>query len=472
MPNTYPLRAFCLATALAFLPGLLSAQLTVKVTTVPSYTPASAMIHIAGTFNNWDPADATMVLSALPGSNQYAITLHPAVGPVRFKFTRGSWTSVEGNANGGFQPDHVVTYTGLPQTIEVQILSWEDLANSSPTNHVTILDNNFYIPQLNRTRRVWMYLPADYQTTNKKYPVLYMHDGQNLFNAATSFSGEWEIDESMDELRTQGDYGCIIVGIDNGGVYRLDEYSPWINSLYGGGQGDEYLSFIVNTLKPYIDGNFRTLPDRDHTGIMGSSMGGLISMYGLIEYQTVFSKAGIFSPAFWFAGDNPVNQVLGSGKRKDVKVYFLAGGQEPAYVAQDMREVADAMVEVGFDSTHIAFRVPTDGQHSEWFWRREFPAAYKWLFAGSVTDAGEPVTDDTPAISVYPNPASDWIRVNGLDDFETVEVQIVRADGSVQHDGLIQAGDAIWTGDLPTGFYAVRVRSENGTWRTTKMIRQ
>lgn len=430
------------------------------------------MLYIAGTFNNWDTADVNMRLSPLPGGNQYAITINPAIGPVRFKFTRGSWKSVEGNASGGYQPDHVVTYTGAPQTIEVQILSWEDLANASSTNHVTILDNNFFIPQLNRTRRVWMYLPPDYQTSTKKYPVLYMQDGQNLFDAATSFSGEWEVDESLTEMCNQGDYGCIVVGIDNGGVYRLDEYSPWINPLYGGGQGDEYISFIVHTLKPYIDQHFRTMADREHTGIMGSSMGALVSMYAIMEYQHIFSKAGIFSPAFWFAGDSPANQVLGTGKRNPLKVYFLAGGQEPTYVRQDMQEVADAMLDVGFDSTEIAFRLPSDGQHSEWFWKREFPAAYKWLFGGSVTAAGEPASDPTPAVSVYPNPAREWIHIGGLDEFETVEVQIISADGSIHRAEQVQSGEAIWTGDLPVGFYAVRVGSADGSWQTTKMIRQ
>ena len=90
---------------------------------------------------------------------------------------------------------------------------------------------------------------------------------------------------------------CIVVGIDNGGADRLNEYSPWVNAQYGGGQGDEYIEFLVSTLKPYIDANYRTLPGRNTTGIMGSSMGGLISMYGFSERQDIFAKAGMFSPA-------------------------------------------------------------------------------------------------------------------------------------------------------------------------------
>ena len=167
MLNTYPLRALCWV--LALLPSMLLAQLTVNVTSIPANTPASANIHIAGTFNNWNPGDASMTLEELP-DGQYSITLSPPVGPVRFKFTRGSWDSAEGNAMGGFQPDHIVTYTGDPQTVEVEILSWEDLSAANQHDGVVIIDDNFFIPQLNRTRRVWIYLPPDYETTTKKYP--------------------------------------------------------------------------------------------------------------------------------------------------------------------------------------------------------------------------------------------------------------------------------------------------------------
>ena len=469
MLNTYPLRALCWV--LALLPSLLAAQLTVTVNSIPANTPANAKIYIAVTFNNWNPGDANSILTALP-DGRYSITLNPPIGPVRFKFTRGSWSSVEGNASGNFQPDHIVTYTGLPQKVELSILSWEDIALYTNKGTVVVLNNNFFIPQLNRTRRVWVYLPPDYETSTKKFPVLYMHDGQNLFDITTSFAGEWEVDESMDGLCAAGDYGCIVVGIDNGGINRINEYSPWINPLYGGGQGDEYVSFLVNTLKPYIDTNYRTLPDREHTGIMGSSMGGLISMYAVMEYQHIFSKAGIFSPAFWFAGDNSTSQVLGMGKRNKLKVYFLAGGQEPAYVVQDIQEIVDAMLEVGFENNEFYVHVPADGQHSEWFWRREFPAAYKWLFAGAVTDAGEAVSDNEPALEVYPNPATDLIRITGFDNSENLFVKILGADGSLRRDVQIRPGESISTADLPTGFYAVRVRTEATNWVSTKMIRR
>ena len=130
----------------------------------PGNTPPGSSIYIAGTFNNWNAGDATKILTPM-GNGQFSIVLTPAVGTVKFKFTRGGWPSVEGNANGSFQPDHETTYNGQPKTIQLPILSWEDLggsgSNSTAAPNVQIMDNDFYIPQLNRNRRIWLYLPPD-----------------------------------------------------------------------------------------------------------------------------------------------------------------------------------------------------------------------------------------------------------------------------------------------------------------------
>ena len=104
----------------------------------------------------------------------------------------------------------------------------------------------------------------------KYYPVLYMQDGQNLFDDSTSFAGEWEVDEALHNLQMDGNYGCIVVAIENGGTERNDEYSEFNNPSYGGGQGDEYCDFMVSTLKPYIDSHYRTLSTRDFTAVAGA----------------------------------------------------------------------------------------------------------------------------------------------------------------------------------------------------------
>ena len=213
------------------------------------------------------------------GNGQLEITVNPPIGLVKYKFTRGSWATVEGTSSGGFRPDREYNYTGSAQTTEVVIEGWEDVSQgSTAAPNVHLLDADFFMPQLNRSRRIMIYLPPDYETSQKRYPVLYMHDGQNLFDDATSFSGEWGVDESLNELHSQGDYGCIVVGIDNGGGLRIDELAPWLNTNYNeGGEGAQYMDFIVETLKPHVDANYRTFTGREFTAIMGSSLVGLIS---------------------------------------------------------------------------------------------------------------------------------------------------------------------------------------------------
>ncbi|MBK6995954.1 MAG: hypothetical protein IPH31_13905 [Lewinellaceae bacterium] len=455
------------------------AQLTLNLTAVPANTPPGANIYVAGNFNTWNPGDATKILTPL-GGGQYTITLFPPIGTVEFKFTRGNWPTVEGNATGGQLPNRSTAYNGQPTTLNLTILTWEDLVgggNGTAAPNVQILDNAFYMPQLNRNRRVWLYLPPDYQTTGKNYPVLYMHDGQNLFDQTTSFSGEWEVDESLNDLHAQGDWGCIVVGIDNGGQYRLDEYSPWVNLQYGGGQGDEYLEFIINTLKPYIDANYRTLPGRLTTGIAGSSMGGLISMYALAERQDVFSKAGIFSPAFWFADNEPASHVATHPKQGNVRVYFLAGadeennGNQSNYVVEDMQAVANAMTTAGFSPGEKSFNVIADGQHAEWFWAREFADAYEWLFADFTTSSNDP--GQIPlALEIFPNPASTWVRFGGMEPGDKIDFQIIGSDGKRWRDSTLRGGDPVWTGDLPAGFYFVKARKAGGAWGVARLVRQ
>lgn len=457
--------------------GAAIAQLTIKVNAIPANTPPGSSIYAVGNFNNWNPGDATKTLTPL-GSGQFQIVLNPPVGEVRFKFTRGSWATVEGNANGGFLPDRTLQYNGQPTTVNLSILSWEGQGSGSGTaaSNVQVLDNAFSIPQLNRTRRVWLYLPPDYATTTKKYPVLYLQDGQNLFDEQTSFSGEWEVDESLNQLHAQGDYGCIVVGIDNGGQYRLDEYSPWLNTQYNaGGQGDEYIDFIVNTLKPYIDANYRTLPGRQTTGIGGSSMGALVSMYGFAERQDIFSKAAIFSPAFWYAGNNPANHVASHAKQGASKVYFMCGkdeeedGNQSNYVVEDMTEVANAMTSAGFSSAEKYFVTRADGKHAEWFWAREFPDAYVWLFAGAVSTTKDPSIPSE--LEIYPNPAGSWVRFAGINSSEKITVRIYSISGKLIQETTVLGNEPVWTGDLSTGVYVVKARKKGGKWMVGKLVR-
>ncbi|MEW5927392.1 MAG: alpha/beta hydrolase-fold protein [Gemmatimonadota bacterium] len=260
---------------------------------------------------------------------------------------------------------------------------------------VSVLDTAFAMPQLGRTRRVWIYLPPGYASSRARYPTIYMQDGQNVFDAATSYAGEWGVDEALDSLRAAGDPGAIVVAVDNGQRLRMDEYSPWRHPQHGGGEGDAYADFLALTLKPWIDRRFRTRPDRESTAVMGSSMGGLISLHAALRHPRTFGRVGVFSPSLWFSP--AVFAAAGEARRlrERPRIYFVSGGlegppEDPGIVVRDQQRMVDTLAAAGFRvGRDVLAAAPADGQHSEWFWRREFPAAYRWLFGRSDNRRGQ-----------------------------------------------------------------------------------
>ncbi len=391
-----PPRALPSSTTFALLVSILGAtsahaQATLRLT-APANTPAGATVFVAGSFNQWNPGAADYRLTA-QSRGTYVITLPAAVrGAIEFKFTLGSWDLAEQDSTGHDVPNRTFTVPAAgAATYAGTVRRWRDgtprpLPPSSATAAVSVLTDSFAIPQLGRARRVWLYLPPGYAASQRRYPVLYMHDGQNVFDQRTSFAGEWGVDETLDSLIASGDSGVIVVAVDNGGPRRFDEYSPWTNAQYGGGQGDAYVDFLVQTLKPYIDQHYRTLADRLHTGVAGSSMGGLISLYAGLKYPDVFGRVGVFSPAFWVA-PSIYDVARRAQARPGTRIYMVTGGQEgntPETVVRDHQRMVDTLRAAGFDVQAV---VRPDGKHAEWFWRREFPAAYAWLFGAAPAPA-------------------------------------------------------------------------------------
>ena len=447
--------------------SLITAQLTIHVTSVPSSTPPNEDIYIAGNFNGWDPGLAEYILTDNQNGT-YSITFSPNPGLLEFKFTRGSWANVEGTAQGTYIPNRTYNYAGGIQNTSFTIEGWEDNPGGVHTTepNVQIIDEAYYIPQLDRSRRIWLYLPPDYATSSKKYPVIYMQDGQNLFDVLTSFAGEWRVDESMNDLFDTGDYGAIVVGIDNGGGERINEYSPWVNPSYGGGDGEAYASFLVNTLKPHIDSLYRTLPGRDYTAVAGSSVGANISMYTAIEYQNIFSKVGIFSPAFWFS-DSSYIHLAAKGITQDLRVYFVAGQNESAGMIPDMMAMYDALIAAGQDESEMHFLSEPDGAHSEWFWAREYPDAYVWLFDETIL-ATKPISQ--AYWSIYPNPVSDYIDISS--PAADLKYTIYNLTGQVITFGIL-VGNRIDTSAISPGLYLLELRDPaNPSSFVTRFIKQ
>ena len=252
---------------------------------------------------------------------------------------------------------------------------------SSALPNVHVLPTPFLIPVLNRERTVRIYLPPGYETSQRRFPVLYMHDGQNLFDDATAYAGEWGVDESLNALAKSRGLKLIVVGIDNGGAERIHELNAWDNPEYGTGEGGQYMAFIVEVLKPWVDQHYRTRPDRRHTAVMGSSMGGLISSYAISRYPRVFGAAGIFSPAYWLAPQ--VFADTGSAPPPHgERIYFYAGGSEDEAMVPDMKRMVALLRRTGLPARNLQVRVNPVGRHNEAAWRAEFPRAVEWLFRG------------------------------------------------------------------------------------------
>lgn len=229
-------------------------------------------------------------------------------------------------------------------------------------------------PQLQTTKKIWVYLPKNYTGSKKKFPVIYMHDAQNLFDAKSSYSGEWNVDEKLDSLNAQ----VIIIGIEHGNEKRMEELTPYKNEKYGGGKADNYLEFIVKTLKPQIDKNYRTKLSLKNTTIMGSSLGGLVSYYAILKYPEVFGKAGVFSPSFWFSKE--IYDLTQKTKKIKSKIYFLSGDSESEDMVSDLNKMNHLVSQKRCDCLNLTKKVIIKGgKHNEKLWRDGFSKAILWL---------------------------------------------------------------------------------------------
>ena len=274
-------------------------------------------------------------------------------------------------------PTKIKTQKNIKSLISTIILLFVCHLNAqyqTATNQVSTFE--LAAPELQTTKKIWIYLPKNYQTTKKKYNVIYMLDAQNLFDTKTSFAGEWQIDETLDSLNAQ----TIVVGIEHGNQKRIEELTPFSNPKYGGGKADMYLEFIVKTLKPHIDLMYRTKKDSKNTTIFGSSLGGSFSLYAMLRYPKVFGKIGVFSPAFWI---NPeLYELLKMAPKLKNKCYFLCGDAESEDMVLDLNKMYQLLDKNRCSCLHLSKKVIIKGgQHNEKLWRNGFANAYLWLMS-------------------------------------------------------------------------------------------
>ena len=248
-----------------------------------------------------------------------------------------------------------------------------------PAGHSAVGDMRvlpgLFSPQLNNARDVLVYLPPGHAEPGRRFPVLYMQDGQNLFDSGTAFGGnEWQVDETMQALSAEG-LSAIVVGLPHAGEARVPEYSPF--PAFVPARGEDYLAVVVETVKPLIDAAFQTRPDREAPGILGSSMGGLISLYAFFRHPQVFGMAGIMSPALWYSRGR-IDDYVRRSPFVPGRLYLDNGSRE-----NSAARMAHLLEEMGYQPGRDLLYVVEEGaQHNEAAWARRLPDALRFLLGG------------------------------------------------------------------------------------------
>lgn len=339
-------------------------------------------VFLSGNFNNWATQDARFKMHKISeGVYEFSFADSPEFeGELIYKFTKGDWSEVEIDQYGNRTPNR---HWHDDKSVKVEkVAKWRKNwlpYRPSQLPKIHLISEEFEIPQLNKTRKIWALLPHDYDSSTEHYPVLYLQDAQNLFNENAEF-GNWQIDK---KLAVMSDYGIgkiIIIAVEHAESERVQEYNVG-KTLLGKGQGKQYIRFITDTLKPFVDRTYRTKADRDHTGIGGSSMGGLVSIFSGLMYPEVFGKLMVFSPSLWVIPKIKLG-FLDIFEPMDTRIYLYAGGDESETMVDHVTKFRKRLLkrESLQGKMKVRLSINEHGKHNESYWSDEFPKAIEWLF--------------------------------------------------------------------------------------------
>jgi len=393
------LRWFCLVFIILGMSGMASAEsINLVFQVVEPDSKPGLSVYLAGNFQGWNPGDSNYQLDDL-GNGLYEISRSFEVGQtIQFKFTQGSWETVE-KGPGGEEISNRVMRIEKSGIHNLKVAAWAD--GQPGTGIVTTITGDVKpvrVPNFLNEREVLVYLPPQYhQNPQVRYPVLYMLDGQNVFDAATSFAGEWSADESCEQLISEGKIRpLIVVAIANGRDQRIYEYTPWPDSTYTNapsGGGEQHIQAIVDTLLPYINSTYRTLTGPENTGLAGSSLGGLMALYAAGNHQYTFGLLAAFSPSLWWKDGFPLTfarQNIIPG----LKLYLDMGGREGnlgknsgTYSLHVIQRLKKMLENGGFvNEKDLMVVKDADGEHNESSWARRLPSALVFLFSPAEVD--------------------------------------------------------------------------------------
>ncbi len=368
-------------------------KVTVEIAvTPPANTPRGQVLYISGSvpaLGNWDAAGIPLKAGA-DGRQHANVELLSGID-YAFKVTRGTWSTVEADAHGKDIANR--TFVAAPrQVVDATVANWIDQGKAVP-GRVTLtgdirLHKKFRSEILNNERTLIVYLPPGYDQSAERYPVLYMQDGQNLFDESTSYQGiEWKMDETAQELIASRKISpLIIVGIYNT-EQRTAEFTPPSLAGKGPAHGDQYAKMVVTEVKPFIDSHYRTLTDREHTGIGGASQGALIAMYTAKENPTIFGKMLLMSPWLHLNGKPVLADWLGDGTwLRDERIY-IEMGTEPGdnypttNPIADSQPLAAALQKSGLTSGRdFKYREILGGRHNEAAWASTISQPLQFLY--------------------------------------------------------------------------------------------
>lgn len=364
-------------------------NVTIKIRSNAESTHSGEDFYLTGSFNGWNPQE--VLVGAVPDFGQ-SITVQVKdipTGLFEYKFTRGDWTTLASTAKGNLEGPLNAMVTS-DTTLYADIDGWrDDFPASTASPQVHVLDSAFYFPNLGLRRKIWIYLPEGYADNQKKYPVVYMHDGQDLFDEATSKGRigplEWSVDETID----RSPHKAIVVAIAHAGDIdqRQNEYFVRPNAQFPNPVGSDYLADIVSVLKPYVDLHYRTLSDKKNTAMVGSSVGGLLSFYAGLLYPDVFGTLGVLSPSIWLDEGNIAEAIGQISNRKSVagqRYYFYGGGNENrakpdgsfVRMNDDIASIISLLEQKAQPKIEIS--VNPEGRHGAWYWQKAFPDFYAW----------------------------------------------------------------------------------------------